>query len=115
MTESWDSEAQGAALDESPVSPPVGWLVAAGITVVFALLLTVLVDDRWGRLLGYVLGTLVTISLIAVFRSKDQRARMSALYSPREHLRAIQILIMTAGILIGGYEAFRFALAVARS
>jgi uncharacterized membrane protein YfcA len=90
------------------VLPPRGILaVAAACVVVSAGLL--LVHTQPARLLGYLVGTLGTISAVALFRSRDQRRRMDPLYSPRAGLLWVGVALTVVGVLVGCLHLWHFA------
>lgn len=90
------------------VLPPRELLVAAAAFVVVSAGL-LLIDTQAARLAGYVIGTLGTISAVALFRSRDQRRRMSNLYSPRPALLWVGIALTVVGITVGCLHLWHFA------
>ena len=108
----------GEMEDVTAVRPPTGWLVAAGVTLTCAaglLVATVMVLGPLTTLnvVGYLVGSLATISLVTTFRMRDQEQQTSPYYSPRPGVRrAAAGLLVGAAVVSAGHAwiiATRFA------
>jgi hypothetical protein len=102
-----------------PERPPLRLLgFAAGAVAVSAGLL--LVSGRLVDLVGYLLATVVTVLLVAAFRSLDGRRRSKPSYvvpvlAQRIPPAIVSWVLLGAGIAIGGLHVWSFAESVARA
>ena len=79
-----------------PVHPPVRFLAYGGVAVLLAALLLLFSGNGW-RIAGYLLGTIVAIGAVTLFRREDVKRRSSRSYAPREHLAMLATTIVVVG------------------
>lgn len=78
-------------------APPVYLLgLGAGVAAVSAALL--LMGTQLAHWAGYLLGTLCTIVLVALYRRGDRRQSSSPYYSPRPELDKVAALVLLVGV-----------------
>jgi hypothetical protein len=89
--------------------PPVRFMVVAACMVVIS---TVLMPATAfsTHVIGYVAGSLITVGLLALYTSFDQRSRLSAWYSAKPHQQTIRPYIAVAGIVVAAFHAWYIAI-----
>ncbi len=85
--------------DNRPEYPSAPLLIATAIVVAFSALL-LLMDGSWWHIVGYLLGTVLTIGLVTVYRRDDLAKRSRSAYVARPVLSAIAVGLIVAGFLI---------------
>jgi hypothetical protein len=95
------------------VRPPMRLLLAAAASVLACAAL-LLPASMIANVLGYLLGTLMTTSLVAAFRVVDQRRRLDARYSPRRRVGAIASLLLVAGLAAAFLHVWAIATEIAK-
>jgi hypothetical protein len=98
-----------------PLRPPLAWLWAAAIVLVLAIGL-LFVGQTSLNIVGYLLAPLIVLSLVSVFRFKDQRLSMSPNYSPRLGLplTQIQVVLLVTSVVVGACHTWPLAWEFAR-
>lgn len=98
----------GDSAQQGPIAPPVGLLVTAAMTVGISVALFPL-SLISTHVIGYVLGSFVTITLVALYRSTAQRRRRNPYYSPRPGLRRGATLVLAAGTIVAAAHVWVIA------
>lgn len=103
---------------EDALRPPL-WLLCCAVAAVVASAFLLQFSGRTIDLVGYLLATLVTVLLVAGFRSLDNRRRSRPTYvvpmlAQRLPPSVISWALLGIGILVGGVHVWRFAEALAR-
>ncbi len=89
------------------------WLWA-GVAAVVVSLLAQVPGTRAAHWVGYVLGSFVTILLVALYRRTDRRASSSPWYSPRPTLDRVAFTALLLGVASAVLHAYFIAVDVAR-
>lgn len=90
------------------VKPPKALLIA-GALASFSSVILHLPGERWANALGYLLGTFVSIFLVAFYRREDARRSASSRYSPEPTQAPIATGILIVGILSALPHVFHLA------
>jgi uncharacterized membrane protein YphA (DoxX/SURF4 family) len=93
----------------TPVTPPAVLLVAAGVVALLSGVLLLAGTQTIVRVAGYLLGTIVTIGLVAAFYREDLQRRQSSMYSPRPALQPLAIAIVLIGFFFAVLHVWRLA------
>lgn len=91
-----------------PVGPPVGLLAAAAVSVAASLAMFPVTLLPF-HVVGYLLASFVTISLVALYRASVQRRRRNPYYSPRPALRRGATLLLVLGTVVAGVHVWVIA------
>src|ERR1700676_701896 len=87
-------------VDSALVKPPAPMLILGAISAAASLILFVS-TTHFAQLIGYLLGTFVTILAISLFRRGDARRSSSPLYSPVAWMNRAAIAVLLTGIVCG--------------
>jgi hypothetical protein len=95
-------------VDSALVKPPAPMLMVGAIASLASLILFVW-TTHFAQLIGYVLGTFVTILAISLFRRGDARRSSSPLYSPVPWMNRVAIAVLLIGIVCGVVHIYYLA------
>lgn len=99
------------AAGPAPVFPPTRLLVGAAVAVGSSTLLLVF-DNSAVRVLGYLLGTMVTIGLVSAFFRIDLHRRRLSTYVRKDSLSTLGGILVAAGFLVAVVHVWRLARAL---
>jgi len=94
------------------VGPPV-LVLSAAIAATAAAWALVPVGSQGIRLVGWALGSLLTVTLVSLYTAKDARRSQSTLYAAKPGLTRLRSLVLLAGVVAAAVHAFAFATKVA--
>lgn len=106
------SQWQSSARPSAPIGPPLGVLLAAGSTAAVAWALLPFHAQPL-RLLGWALGSLLTIGLVTAYTAFDAKRSQSTLYAAKPSLARMRSLVALAGVVAAVLHTFAFATKVA--
>lgn len=92
----------------------MGLLVGAGSAALLGLVCAVVGGGKGVWLVGWLLASVVVVSLVSAFVLVDGKRREDANYSPRPELRRVRLIIVAVGVIVAAANAFEFATEVAR-
>ena len=95
-------------MSTDPVGPPVVFLIL-GFACVVASAVLALVGGRQAHIGGYVLGSLVPILIIGVFRRLDLARRRSPFYEPLGLVSLIVPLLAGAAVVLAAVHVWAVA------
>ena len=106
-------EAPAPTPAHTEVRPPTSLLVLAGAAIVLSVAL-LLVPGLPAELAGYLLASLVAISLVGLFRRNDLRRRQSPHYTPQPGLTRWAGALALVGVVVAGVHTWSIATTLAK-
>ena len=106
-------EAVDVPAEVPTVGPPARYLMFATLCVV-ASAATLRSFGLGADVAGYVLGSIVTISFIGMFRRVDIQRRQSPFYAPRRMLTRYAGALAAIGVIVGALHAWSIATELAK-